>query len=255
MTSCSSQERLCDQDVLQILTLLSSKNLSAFAMLFSRKIRWDEDLYSCSCDTKQKKTGGSARGALGPQGGPRMCLSFSVPLSRTLEGRLGLTAEPAWTASKPEHGAQGPATAASAPPSRSPYLWFPRPNSLELVSGGKPGVKQGPDVSHVSLRPSSWLRIPPAPPPETAVTGSCCTDGFCQGRARHLRASPTAAKSSAIPPWWQQMFLFSVDMYPRSEREMETETDTERQSETETQGPARRETEKHTHTHRGACRS
>lgn len=155
----------------------------------------------------------------------------------------------------PNMGPRDPQLQPRPPPSRSPYLWFPRPNSLELVSGGKPGVKQGPDVSHVSLRPSSWLRIPPAPPPETAVTGSCCTDGFCQGRARHLRASPTAAKSSAIPPWWQQMFLFSVDMYPRSEREMETETDTERQSETETQGPARRETEKHTHTHRGACRS
>lgn len=31
-----------------ILTLLSSRNFSAFAMLFSRKMRWDEDLYSWS---------------------------------------------------------------------------------------------------------------------------------------------------------------------------------------------------------------
>lgn len=32
----------------RILTLLSSKNFSAFAMLFNRKMRWDEDLYSWS---------------------------------------------------------------------------------------------------------------------------------------------------------------------------------------------------------------
>lgn len=30
------------------LTLLSSKNFRAFAILFSRKIRWVEGLYSCS---------------------------------------------------------------------------------------------------------------------------------------------------------------------------------------------------------------
>lgn len=49
------KKSLCEQDVSQRLTLLSSKNLSAFAMLFNRKMRWDEDLYSCSCKTEQSK--------------------------------------------------------------------------------------------------------------------------------------------------------------------------------------------------------
>lgn len=150
----------------QILTLLSSKNLSAFAMLFNRKIRWDEDLYSCSCNTKQDGTTVKPRQALVPSSAIGGACLLSLPFPHESQEKDGAHSRACMDHIQTHAWGPGTHNRSLRGPQGSPYLWFLGPNSLELVREGNPGVKQGADLSNFPLSPSSWLLIH-LPPPET----------------------------------------------------------------------------------------